>query len=234
MRCIEANQSLFVMKNKILNIGVSTLLVGLMFINVYMSMPNKYTFDTDYFYVEEGSPDSVLTVEELPPFLDTLYSDYCPYIHYTHDSTIDSVVIHYDSAVAPVVSRVSSDYGWRWGRMHYGLDYSGCNRDTSVSSFDGVVRYSSLGYNGGYGNLVVVRHYNGLETYYAHHWSLLVEEGDTLLAGDPIGVIGSTGRSTGPHLHYETRFLGVPIDPEIVLAGRDSIYIKRKGFSYGI
>ena len=118
--------------------------------------------------------------------------------------------------------------------MHYGLDYSGCNRDTSVSSFDGVVRYSSLGYNGGYGNLVVVRHYNGLETYYAHHWSILVKEGDTLLAGEPVGIVGSTGRSTGPHLHYETRFLGVPIDPEIVLAGRDSIEIKRKGFSYGI
>jgi hypothetical protein len=61
MRFIEVNQSSFVMRNKIFNIAVSLILVGLMFINVYMTMPNKYTFDTDYFYVGEGSPDSVTT-----------------------------------------------------------------------------------------------------------------------------------------------------------------------------
>ena len=212
--------------------NILTISVGILLIDIAILFCNRDKFNEDFFLCVEEEVLDTVKVEEPPLFLDTIYGDECPYIHYEHDSALDSIVIHYDSAVFPVVAHKSSGYGWRWGRMHYGVDYSGCNRDTSVSSFDGVVRYSSLGYNGGYGNLVVVRHYNGLETYYAHHWSLLVEEGDSLLAGDPIGVIGSTGRSTGPHLHYDTRFLGVPIDPDDVLYSRDSILIKRKGFSY--
>ena len=123
-----------------------------------------------------------------------------------------------DSFTLPVEGEKTSGYGWRWGRMHYGIDIAYCNRDTTRSMFDGVVRYSKRGSNGGYGYLCIVRHFNGLETYYAHHRKLLVEEGDTLNSGDAIGIVGSTGHSTGPHLHLETRFLGVPINPEELMA----------------
>ena len=116
--------------------------------------------------------------------------------------------------------------------MHYGIDYAGCNKDTSLSVWDGVVRYADFGYNGGYGNLIIVRHFNGLETYYAHHWDLLVEEGDTVIAGDGLGIIGSTGHSTGPHLHFEVRFLGVPMNPEDIVS--DTLILKRNGFSYEV
>ena len=77
-----------------------------------------------------------------------------------------------------------------------------------------------------------MRHFNGLETYYAHHWSLLVEEGDTLSAGEGIGIIGSTGRSTGPHLHFEVRFLGVPIDPDLVHG--DTLTLIKDRYDYGV
>jgi murein DD-endopeptidase MepM/ murein hydrolase activator NlpD len=220
------------MRNFILNLLVCSFIVGLMLINVYMSMPNRHTLETDFFLcVGEGDVDSVED-ETPPPFLDTMYSEYCPYIHYRHDSTIDSITLYLDSFEFHSTGHVSSGYGWRWGRMHYGIDYAGCNRDTSRSVWDGVVRYAERGYNGGYGNLVVVRHFNGLETYYAHHWSLLVEEGDTLSAGDGIGIIGSTGRSTGPHLHFEVRFLGVPIDPDLVQG--DTLTLIKDRYDYGV
>ena len=220
------------MRNEYKSLLVCSFIVGLMLINVYMSMPNRYTLEADFFLcVGEGDVDSTED-ETSPPFLDTMYSDYCPYIHYTHDSTVDSMTLYLDSFEFHSTGHVSSGYGWRWGRMHYGIDYAGCNRDTSRSVWDGVVRYAERGYNGGYGNLVVVRHFNGLETYYAHHWSLLVEEGDTLSAGDGIGVIGSTGHSTGPHLHFEVRFLGVPIDPDLVQG--DTLRLIKDRYDYGV
>ena len=220
------------MRNEYKSLLVCSFIVGLMLINVYMSMPNRHNLDTDFsLCVGEGDVDTT-EVETPPLFLDTMYSEYCPYIHYRHDSTVDSITLYLDSFEFHSTGHVSSGYGWRWGRMHYGIDYAGCNRDTSRSVWDGVVRYAERGYNGGYGNLVVVRHFNGLETYYAHHWSLLVKEGDTLSAGDGIGIIGSTGRSTGPHLHFEVRFLGVPIDPDLVKG--DTLTLIKDRYDYGV
>ena len=96
-------------------------------------------------------------------------------------------------------------YGPRWGRMHRGWDLGLNVGDTLKSSFNGVVRYAE--YNeGGYGNCVVVRHLNGLETLYAHMSELNCKRGDFVLAGESLGLGGSTGRSTGPHLHWEWRF----------------------------
>ena len=109
-------------------------------------------------------------------------------------------------------------------RGHKGLDWSHNNKDTTRSCFGGVVRWSKMGYNGGYGNLVIVRHFNGLESYYAHHWSLLVEKGDTVQPGQPLGIVGSTGNSRGPHLHFELRFLGYPIDPFKIMSKEDLSY----------
>ncbi|MCQ2280008.1 MAG: peptidoglycan DD-metalloendopeptidase family protein [Bacteroidales bacterium] len=97
--------------------------------------------------------------------------------------------------------------------------------DTVRSAFDGIVRISEgSSRTGGYGNLVIVRHPNGLETYYAHLSKILVKENEIVSAGEPIGLGGSTGRSTGPHLHFETRYMGKAFDPErIVDVAGDSL-----------
>ncbi len=115
----------------------------------------------------------------------------------------------------PHPGKVNSTFGWRKGRVHSGIDLQLEWGDTILSAFDGIVRVSK--YSKGYGNYIIIRHYNGLETLYAHLKRRYVNHGDTLQAGDLIGLGGSTGRSTGAHLHFETRFLGRPIDPEIFI-----------------
>ncbi len=208
---------------------ILTLIIVVACANIAITCKETVTFEPDYFCVYEA-PDTVVVEEPLN--LDTMYVGGSDHLHYYHDSIVDSVTIFTDTFVMPTEGRKSSGYGWRWGRMHYGIDYAGCNKDTSLSVWDGVVRYADFGYNGGYGNLIIVRHFNGLETYYAHHWNLLVSEGDTVSAGDGLGIIGSTGRSTGPHLHFEVRFLGVPINPEEIVS--DTLILKRNGFSYEV
>lgn len=95
---------------------------------------------------------------------------------------------------------------------HKGLDIRANKGDTVRAAFDGVVRYSR--YNrGGFGNLIILRHYNGLETYYAHLTKSNVKVNQVVKSGDVIGLIGSTGRSRGPHLHWEIRYRDVPLDP---------------------
>lgn len=112
-------------------------------------------------------------------------------------------------------NRVTSSYGYRrsFRRNHYGTDIKVYIGDTIRSAFSGKVRI--VAYNRrGYGKYVVVRHHNGLETIYGHMSKHLVEENQEVKAGEPIGLGGNTGRSTGSHLHFETRFLGKFIDPE--------------------
>jgi len=99
---------------------------------------------------------------------------------------------------------------------HKGLDLRLKSGDTVRAAFNGVVRYAR--YNrGGFGNLVILRHYNGLETYYAHLSKIKVETNQIVRSGDLIGLGGSTGRSRGPHLHFEIRYRDVPIDPRRVI-----------------
>lgn len=107
----------------------------------------------------------------------------------------------------------TSKFGWRRYRWHYGTDLELDIGDSVVAVFDGVVRMSKVDPRG-YGNYVVVRHYNGLETLYGHLDKRLVDVGDEVRAGDLIGWGGNTGRSTGPHLHFEVRYQGNAIDPE--------------------
>lgn len=118
--------------------------------------------------------------------------------------------------VMPVKNVVTSRYGWRKGRMHYGIDLNLNTGDTVYASFSGRVRYAKFN-DGGYGNLVVIRHYNGLETYYAHLSKIQVVPNQLVEAGQPIGLGGNTGRSFGAHLHYEVRFYDLPINPEFVI-----------------
>lgn len=116
----------------------------------------------------------------------------------------------------PTSSRkVTSNYGPRWGRRHEGLDVKVYIGDTIRAAFDGKVRITQ--YNGsGYGYHVVIRHPNGLETLYGHLSKIIAKENQVVHAGDVIGLGGNTGRSTGSHLHFETRICGMPINPALL------------------
>lgn len=107
---------------------------------------------------------------------------------------------------------VTSEFGMRWGRMHNGVDIGNEMGKPVYAAFDGEVKrvlYDAYGY----GKFIIIEHDKGLETRYAHLSSYNVKEGDTVKKGEKIGEIGSTGRSTGPHLHFELRHNGDPVDP---------------------
>lgn len=126
---------------------------------------------------------------------------------------VDDEHKHY---VPPVKGIVTSRYGYRKGRYHNGIDLNLNTGDTVRAAFSGRVRYSKWN-DGGYGNLVIIRHYNGLETFYAHLSKLLVAPDQEVEAGDVIGLGGNTGRSFGAHLHFEVRFFDVPMNPEEII-----------------
>ena len=112
--------------------------------------------------------------------------------------------------------KVNSRYGPRSGRYHNGIDLALSIGDTIFAMFSGKVRYAKYN-DGGFGNLVILRHYNGLETFYAHLSKFLVAPNQEVKVGDPIGLGGNTGRSTGPHLHMEVRFYDAAINPEEII-----------------
>ena len=127
-------------------------------------------------------------------------------------------------------------YGPRRRRQHQGVDLPLKTGDPVYATFCGRVRISQ--YNkGGYGNLVIIRHDNGLETYYGHLSERMVEPGQWVEAGQIIGLGGSTGRSTGPHLHFETRYYGQSFDPERLIdfkngtLSRETFLLKKSFFS---
>jgi murein DD-endopeptidase MepM/ murein hydrolase activator NlpD len=119
--------------------------------------------------------------------------------------------------VQPVKGIVTSGFGWRDSAQHQGIDLELKKGDAVGCAFDGMVRVATRNY-GGYGNVVIVRHFNGLETLYAHLYKIKVKPGDFVFAGQTIGLGGSTGRSTGAHLHFETRFKGIPINPKYFIS----------------
>ena len=197
---------------------------------------NDHTWD----YIELERPDIDTSglfedwdIESIHAFRDTKVSDLPEEV----DLLLADSVHH---VVAPIIGRRSSTFKYRKNRPHNGIDIPLRVGDTIRSPFDGVVRYVGGGKaTGGYGNLVVVRHPNGLETYYGHLSERLVVENDIVAAGEPIGLGGSTGRSTGPHLHFETRYMGKAFDPERVInfdngTLRDTLLtLKRHYFNVG-
>lgn len=133
---------------------------------------------------------------------------------------------------------MSSKYGRRNGRPHNGIDIALRVGDPVYSIFPGVVRFA--GSYGSFGKIVVVRHWNGLETYYAHLHRVKVTVGQEVDAGEAVGLGGNTGRSTGPHLHLEVRFKGYPIDPALVMdhttgqLASDTLVLRKTRWSYAV
>ena len=174
----------------------------------------KYWDTTTLFPYKEvdmsGMPKSVVI-----DLVDSLTSYHCPYQGSVHPR---------------------GKYGPRRRRQHQGVDLPLKMGDPVYATFCGRVRISQ--YNkGGYGNLVIIRHDNGLETYYGHLSERLVEPDQWVEAGQIIGLGGSTGRSTGPHLHFETRYYGQSFDPERLIdfkngtLSRETVLLKKSFFS---
>src|SRR5690606_21660856 len=112
----------------------------------------------------------------------------------------------------PLRGRITSRYGPRWGRMHYGLDIAAPQGTPVRAAAAGVVTFA--GWAGSYGRMVSIDHGGGVQTRYAHHSAILVKEGESVRQGQVIARVGSTGQSTGPHLHFEVLINGEHQNPE--------------------
>jgi len=150
-----------------------------------------------------------------------LYEDWNNVYAHRETTLPDSFRIDLRGFHMPTDSRVvTSNFGSRWGRQHKGLDIKVYIGDTIRAAFSGkirIVKYEPKGY----GKYVVIRHHNGLETIYGHMSKHLVVENQEVKAGEPIGLGGNTGRSTGSHLHFETRLCGVALNPALMFDFRN-------------
>ncbi|MDR2839827.1 MAG: peptidoglycan DD-metalloendopeptidase family protein [Paludibacter sp.] len=152
------------------------------------------------------------------------------------DSLNDSIHIDCSDFHLPTKGYITSKFGPRRYRYHFGTDIKLYVGDSVQAAFSGEVRIIDYEQRG-YGHYIVVRHRNGLETVYAHLSKVLVEIGQTVKSGEIIALGGNTGRSSGSHLHFETRYLGNAIDPSTIInfelgSIRDSIYVITKGKSF--
>lgn len=170
---------------------------------------------------------------------DTKYHNPYKYELWKKDSS--NILILVDSLwncnfAIPFDGKKTSSYGWRDGKNHNGVDIDLEVWDPIVSAFPGMVRIAQT--SGGFGRLVVIRHYNGLESYYAHLHRYKVKAGDIVEAGQIIGLGGSSGQSTGSHLHFELRFKGIPINPENIISFKekallsDTIMVEKIKYGY--
>ncbi|MCH5306630.1 MAG: peptidoglycan DD-metalloendopeptidase family protein [Prevotella sp.] len=153
--------------------------------------------------------------------VESLYDEWSNKYAHRETALPDSFRISLRNFCMPTTSRVlTSNFGARWGRQHKGLDIKVYIGDTIRSAFAGKVRI--VRYEGrGYGKYIVIRHQNGLETIYGHLSKQLVSEDQEVEAGEVIGLGGNTGRSTGSHLHFETRLCGVAINPALMFDFRN-------------
>lgn len=176
------------------------------------------TLDTDHWETDQVHSYRDVELKDIPDEVDLLL--------------VDSLHGYCIPHPGPIVST----YKYRGRRPHKGIDISLNKGDAIYAAFDGVVRVAlPTRYTGGYGNVLVIRHANGLETYYGHLSKYIVNSGDIVKAGELIGYGGSTGRSTGPHLHFETRYMGKSFDPERIFDFehgklRDTIFTLKKHY----
>ena len=169
-------------------------------VNIYREMLNDKTDDL----MEDHPADDI--------YNDMWTSDHVNPYKIPIDSMPDSVRIDCSHFFVPVHGEVTSEFGPRRYRFHYGIDLRLKVGDSVRCAFSGRVRI--IDYEGrGYGNYIVIRHDNGLETVYAHLSSVLVAMNQNIKAGDLIAFGGNTGHSTGPHLHFEMRYIGNAINP---------------------
>lgn len=159
---------------------------------------------------------NLLRKESLESPASQLYTDWNNQYAHREQELPDSFRIDLRHFHMPTVSRViTSNFGSRWGRQHKGIDIKVYIGDTIRAAFSGKVRIVKYE-GGGYGKYIVIRHTNGLETIYGHLSKQLVAENQTVKAGEPIGLGGNTGRSTGSHLHFETRLCGMALNPALI------------------
>ena len=172
--------------------------------NVYQKMLNDQSDDLMENHPAEDIYNNIWTREKINPYKIPV------------DSLPDSVLVDCSHFVIPTYNVVTSDFGPRRYRYHYGTDIRVKVGDSIVSAFSGKVRIIDFEARG-YGNYIVIRHDNGLETVYAHLSQVLVVHNQTVKAGELIGLGGNTGHSTGPHLHFETRYIGNAINPANII-----------------
>jgi len=209
------------------------------------SEAKKTTTDTIPFVIDES---------EISDYYDSLisfpaYDLYCGWDTVnTHSTKFDIATLHgkskeivlYDENscgyVQPFLGKITSGFGPRKNRFHYGADIDLETGDAVGAAFDGKVRIAKRSKT--YGNVIVIRHSNGLETYYAHLSKINVEIGEEVFAGQIIGLGGNTGHSHGSHLHFEIRYLGQPINPADIISFTDhklisdTLCLSEKTFSY--
>ena len=172
--------------------------------NIYREMLNDLTDDLMENHPAEDLYNNIWTSARVNPYKIPI------------DSLPDSVRIDCSNFFIPVPGRVTSNYGPRHYRFHYGTDLSLHVGDSVVAAFSGKVRIIDFDVRG-YGNYIVIRHDNGLETVYGHLSAALVNLNQKVKGGELIAYGGNTGRSTGPHLHFETRYLGNAINPASII-----------------
>ena len=178
----------------------STMYIGNM--RMIKGSPGKAVIDKQIAYVN-GIKNSEKTIKEnvTIPAIDTIV------YHGVKNPIADGVPF----LQRPSRGIITSNYGRRYGATHHGIDIAACYGSNIGAALDGVV--DETGYNAVYGYYVKVNHGGGIETLYGHSSKILVQKGDVIKKGDTIALVGSTGNSTGPHIHFELRTNGVAINP---------------------
>lgn len=191
---------------------------------------SNYTSRHDELLARQTNIGEQIRIEETEQYANQLYEECEPEPDIYTEGWESGLVNSYKNAVVPDEATidvsefcmpcpgiVTSPYGYRprFRRMHKGVDLRSAIGDTIYAAFDGKVRLTKYE-RGGYGYYVILRHTNGLETVYGHLSKFLVHPDEMVKAGDPIALSGNTGRSFGPHLHFETRFMGYAINPSAI------------------
>ena len=192
---------------------------------MHQQMHQNLLADQINIYKEVNLLDSVTMLyrlqeeEQLFPALDLYESWNSEWVNPYRGQNVklpDSLKIDVSEYAPPTLGHVTSNFGWRRRRMHNGIDLKVYTGDTIYAAFSGKVRVRKFERRG-YGYYLVLRHNNGLETVYGHLSKFLVKQDEIVKAGDPIALGGNTGRSTGSHLHFETRLMGQVINPNDII-----------------